>query len=48
MWVESELEATRKATADGKKLLKELEEEIQAAKVESRQMRNEKDVVEAK
>lgn len=48
MRVESELEATWKATTDGKKLLKESEEEIQAAKVESRQIRNEKDVVEAK
>lgn len=46
--VESEPTAARKATVDGKKLLKETEEEKQVAKVEARQMREEKEIVEAK
>lgn len=46
--VESELTAARKATVDGKKLLKETEEEKQMANVETFRMRKEKEIVEAK
>ena len=45
--VENELVVARKATADGEKLLKESEEEMQATKVEAHRMGEEKEAVEA-
>lgn len=48
VWVENELATIQKATADAKKLLKKLGEEMQAAKVKACRMGEEKEAKEAK
>ncbi|KAJ9678109.1 hypothetical protein PVL29_022871 [Vitis rotundifolia] len=48
VWVESELASIRKVVVDAKKLLKELEEGMQVAKVKACWMEEEKEAAEAK